>query len=318
MKLFKLVFSTLLILSITISTTALTIVTAINRTAFNPEFIKNTLQTTSSYTLIFNQIPAIISIFLPGNMSGRSTGISRFIINNVSKEAFKSQSDVFIDDFFSYLDGYKNTPSVDLAPLKGEIKSLSNSKQFKDLAQNKNPLESYLDNMPDNLRLSVITDSQELLLFAQTYYIFKSAPVFLTSVIITFTFILLFVNKNNLRKFFLFASISLLTSGSILGLVFLTKKYIFNSMLKYLFDNAGSEFKMLSVSLHPIALFTLSSISTFIRNCSVIIGLSGLLMIILIQTWRLKREKQTEPSRTQLTLKIINNKQYYGNIQVGK
>ena len=318
MKFFKLVISILLILSITISTTALIVVTALNKTVFNPEFIKNTLQATSSYTLIYNQIPAIISIFLPDNMSGRSTSILRFIINNVSKEAFRSQSDAFINDFFSYLDGYKKAPSVNLAPFKGEIKSLSKSKQFEDLAQNKNPLESYLENLPDKLRLGGITEAQALVRFAQAYYSFKSAPVFLITVVITLTIILLFVNKDNLQKFFLFASISFLTSGCTLGLVFLNKKYIFNSMLKYLFDNSGLEFKMLSASLHPIVLFTLSSISTFIRNWSVIIGLSGLLIIILIQTSHLKREKQTEPPRTQLTLKIINNKQFYGNIQVGK
>ena len=283
LKLTRLLICILLAFTLTISIIVLPISIAINRTVFNPAFVKNMLSTTNSYALVYSQIPSIISTFLPNNLSKFSAIISRCVINNIPEKGLKSQSEIIIDNFYSYLEGSNNSPSVDLTPIKGEINSLTKSPQFTGLTKSINHFNNPLNNIPNNVNLDKANNYEALSYLPKLYRLSQSLPPLLLYISIICIMLLLILNRS-IEKLLIQLSISLLVSGFVLAFIYINQRFITNIIIPAILNHdIILQFKMLSISLHPAILFTLSSILAFVLTWSLSFGFAGLIILLLSQ-----------------------------------
>ena len=279
MKTFKLITSVLMATILSLSIISMSLSIAVNNTVFNPSFIKNMLNATNSYALVYSQIPRLISSFLPNNLS--SASILRFIVNNVSQKGLKNQSEIIIDDFYSYLTGSSKSKSINLAPFKNEVESMTSNSIFKDFKKSVTNSNTPILNIPNTLKLDSTPSQRQVANLFWLYNSFRIAPYILGCIIILCTLFLLVVNRS-LKTLFSYLSISFLLSGLTLGLIYLNQRSIINSLLPVILNIVfGSEFKMLSFSLHPMILFTLSSILIFLLYWS-IVSCSASIFIFLL------------------------------------
>ncbi len=281
MKFFKSIILLFLTLLLTFLTVTGVITTAVNKTVFNPSYIKNMLDITNSYTLIYSQIPSLISVFLPEGMYKHSTGIGRYVINNIPKEGLKAQSELLIDEFYSYLEGTNISPSIDLAPLKDEIKSMNNEAGLSSVSEKTESVPpNPLDNIPSSLKLNNPSSSAVMYYLARAYHFFDTIPLALAAAIALCILLMLLVIRNIL-KLTMYISLSLVLSSFILGLFYLEQKVLFVTVFNLLFNNPSApELKMLSISLHPVIFYTLSSMLSDMLHWSAVTGISGVILIL--------------------------------------
>lgn len=274
------VLSLIMILFLSVSNITLLASIAVNRTVFNPEFLKNVLHSTNSYALVYNQIPSLISTFLPENMSKNTAGVARYLINNFSENGLKSESEKLIDSFYLYLNGSIREPSIDISLLKGEMESLGSGSFLKDILKKLTPDKSAVTSLPGNVKLNTSSSMQALSYFAQAYQLFSILPFVIASIMILFT-AAIFIIAGNVWSALRRISASLLITGSILILVYFNQKSIVSSALSAIFSSSsGSDFKMLIISLHPALLFTFSSILVFILYWSLALLSAGILIML--------------------------------------
>ncbi len=281
MKLFKSLILLFLLILLTLFTAAGVVTSAVNKTVFNPTYIKNMLDVTNSYTLIYNQIPALISVFLPEGMYKHSTGIGRYVINSIPREGLKAQSELLIDEFYSYLEGKNRAPLINLTPLKDGIQSMNKGAELNGMAEKAEAVPSNpLDSIPNSLKLNNPSSSAIMYYLARAYHFFDTIPLAIAASI-ALCIVLMLLAARNIVKLIIYVSLSLILSSLILGLLYLEQKVILVTVFNFLFNNPSApELKMLSISLHPVIFYTLSSIFDNMLHWSAVTGISGLLLIL--------------------------------------
>ena len=273
MRLIQTIISSLLTFIIFSASFAMVICSDVNRTIFNAQYVKNVIESTNSYILIYNEIPSLISGLLPYEPP---TAISRFVINNMSKNSLKSQTDIIVDNFYSYLDGSEHLPLVDLSSFKREVELIKNNKNLKYIAEDSAAANKASLNIPSKIKINNPVVNKFINNVAWVYRFLHSISFILILIIVLCLLLLLAVNKG-IGKFHIYISICFIALGFILSILYSFHNKVTGSLVPKILDQLQvSGFKMLSISLYPILLFTLNSMFNYIFLWSICFGLLGL------------------------------------------
>jgi hypothetical protein len=202
----------------------------------------------------------------------------------MSQKGLESQTNTIIDNFYSYLNGFNHSRSLDFSPIKREIASLKNNDQIKGIAGSSAPISDATFEVPSIVKINNSSVNYFVLNFAWAYRFFHSLSISLPFIVVLGLTLLAIIN-NGAGKTHIYISTCLILLGIVLGIFYAFHSKVIGNVLPMLIEQLQKgEFKMLSISLYPILFSTLVSIFNYILLSAVILGTVG----ICLTTWARK------------------------------